>query len=572
MNISNKQLFQLVIGLLFLGAIVCLTLVSLSSLEKDLRKEFDLIADSQKETLQVGNSILENLVVAEKTNQESVKVQAEVAEAMKGINESNQMLSSRFTNMTERLQETKQYIQLLASKNKSINDSLFSINDRLKEITDSMEESDTRFELEDLQSDLVGLQDILQKECLITTLKLTRETNMLATRAEKNTAVLQEASEKLDSNYQLMRSNGEAMEASLQQSFAVRADLETFQNDLQAQTKEFQSHSEVILAFVSQITTMISSLGAGAFIIMALVSIIISRSIISTLRKMVEVLRRESSATLAYSDKISSTSESLSSGSNVQAAAVQESSASMEQITSITKVNTEKAQSTYKLSEAVRQSVESGCQEMSRMDEAMKNIQSSSAQIANIIKTIDEIAFQTNILALNAAVEAARAGEAGKGFAVVADEVRSLAQRSAEAAQETSVRIDHAISSSNLGVEVSKGISSQLEIILSRFREVDENVLNISEASSEQFNGITQMNDTLNEISGIVNKSVGVAEEVSQTSNDLKKQAQSLDEITNTLEKLVGVKKGELNLSASSPIKRSSWTKKFSRRKKNFAS
>src|SRR5690606_32986476 len=112
--------------------------------------------------------------------------------------------------------------------------------------------------------------------------------------------------------------------------------------------------------------------------------------------------------------------------------------------------------------------------DMGAMGAAMREIQSSSDEIRKIIKTIDEIAFQTNILALNAAVEAARAGEAGMGFAVVADEVRALAQRSAQAAKETAAKIENAVTRTHQGVALTSKVEQALNEIVSNSRRVDE--------------------------------------------------------------------------------------------------
>ena len=128
---------------------------------------------------------------------------------------------------------------------------------------------------------------------------------------------------------------------------------------------------------------------------------------------------------------------------------------------------------------------------MQAMTTAMEAIKVSSDDIAKIIKTIDEIAFQTNILALNAAVEAARAGEAGMGFAVVADEVRNLAQRSAQAAKETAAKIEGAIGKTAQGVEISAKVAQALNDIVAKVRQVDELVAEVASASREQTQGIT---------------------------------------------------------------------------------
>ena len=149
--------------------------------------------------------------------------------------------------------------------------------------------------------------------------------------------------------------------------------------------------------------------------------------------------------------QISTASQSLAEGASEQAASLEETSSSLEEMASMTKRNAENAQKANDLAKEARHSADKGAGDMQTMSTAMEAIKVSSDDIAKIIKTIDEIAFQTNILALNAAVEAARAGEAGMGFAVVADEVRNLAQRSAQAAKETATKIEGAITKTDRG-------------------------------------------------------------------------------------------------------------------------
>ncbi len=151
----------------------------------------------------------------------------------------------------------------------------------------------------------------------------------------------------------------------------------------------------------------------------------------------------------------------------------------------MTKRNAEGALQAKKLSNETRTAADTGATEMTEMKQAVDAIKLSSDSIAKIIKTIDEIAFQTNILALNAAVEAARAGEAGMGFAVVAEEVRNLAQRSAQSARETAAKIEDSVKKSDHGVRISEKVVKSLGEIIGKARRVDELVRSLHAIESE---------------------------------------------------------------------------------------
>jgi methyl-accepting chemotaxis protein len=177
---------------------------------------------------------------------------------------------------------------------------------------------------------------------------------------------------------------------------------------------------------------------------------------------------------------------------------------------------------------------------MQTMSAAMEAIKVSSDDIAKIIKTIDEIAFQTNILALNAAVEAARAGEAGMGFAVVADEVRNLAQRSAQAAKETATKIEGAINNTAQGVQISTKVAEALNEIVTKARQVDELVAEVSSASREQTQGITQINTAVGQMDKVTQSNAASAEECAAAAEELNAQAETMKHSVGELLQLVG--------------------------------
>jgi len=201
--------------------------------------------------------------------------------------------------------------------------------------------------------------------------------------------------------------------------------------------------------------------------------ILITRSLVNVHTRTSTSLLEGSLQIASASGQVSASSQSLAESASDQAASLEEISSSIEELTSMTKRNPDNAVPGKTSAGQAHIAAEAGAAEMARMQFAMNAIQQSPEDIAKIIKTIDEIAFQTYILALNAAVEAARAGESGAGFAVVADEVRSLAQRSAVAAKETSDKIADATARSAQGVELSVRVPTGFKEILSKVREVD---------------------------------------------------------------------------------------------------
>ena len=258
------------------------------------------------------------------------------------------------------------------------------------------------------------------------------------------------------------------------------------------------------------------------------------------LREISDVLSQTGTEVAEAAAQMATSSRSVSSGASQQAASLEETSASLEEMAGMTRRNADHADQAKSLSNQTRTAADAGAAEMRAMTQAMDAIKAASGNIAQIIKTIDEIAFQTNILALNAAVEAARAGEAGLGFAVVAEEVRNLAQRSAQAARETSQRIQDSIGKSEQGVAISSQVALQLQEIVTKARQVDELVAEIAVASREQSQGIEQVNRAVMDMDKVTQGNAASADQSAHAAAELKNHAARLAEATDHLLDMVG--------------------------------
>lgn len=231
---------------------------------------------------------------------------------------------------------------------------------------------------------------------------------------------------------------------------------------------------------------------------------------------------------LLAAGQASSNSRALAQGASEQASAIEETAASLEQMSTITQKNADNANLSKDRVDQVSEIVNRLDGHMNQMSQAIEEIIKSSKATGKIIKTIDEIAFQTNLLALNAAVEAARAGEAGAGFAVVADEVRNLAQRAAEAARNTSALIDNTIQSVASGSEITASTREAFQENITIAASVGELMDEITTASREQAIGINQVNQAVGEMDKIVQQVAANASDSAASSQEMRIEAQQM--------------------------------------------
>ena len=276
----------------------------------------------------------------------------------------------------------------------------------------------------------------------------------------------------------------------------------------------------------------------------------VTRGIIKTLRGSLHELRNGGAQVASASGQIASGSQTLSQGASDQAAAIQEISSSVEEMSAMTRRSGENASTAAAMMGEAASQVERSNAALAEMQSSMRLIKESSEKVARINKTIDEIAFQTNILALNAAVEAARAGEAGKGFAVVAEEVRNLAQRAAVAAKETAGLIEESIGNSNEGSRKLEQVALAIRGITDSANKVEQMIAEVNEASRQQVQGIQNVTTAITQVKAVTQTTAASAEESAAAAEELSAQAMTVRDLVNGLMRMADGSSAETQLTA----------------------
>jgi len=314
---------------------------------------------------------------------------------------------------------------------------------------------------------------------------------------------------------------------------------DALQNQIDVTRANALDMGKSVASSISTISTITILCLISALVLSVGTAIVIIRGTNSVLLRAITSIDEGSAQVASASSQVSAASNMLAEGASEQAASLEETSSSLEEMSSMTSQNAKSAQEAKSVADEMRKAADGSAEQMKQMQQAMDAIKESSAGISQIIKTIDEIAFQTNILALNAAVEAARAGEAGAGFAVVAEEVRNLAQRSAESAKETSGKIEGAIRNSARGVTISSKVAESLGEIVDKARRMNDLVGEIATASQEQDRGIGQLTTAVQQMDKVTQSNASNAEETASASEELNAHAELLKETVVELVALV---------------------------------
>ena len=291
--------------------------------------------------------------------------------------------------------------------------------------------------------------------------------------------------------------------------------------DLQQQlgvVQDASAHQRWLALLVFGITLVVACL---------IVHLTIRRSITGPIMQVIHGVQGAADAAAQASDRMAQSGQVVARDAQEQAAYIEETSASLEEISATTRQNADRASEADGLMREATQTVEQATQAMNDLTSSMSLISKSSNQVAAVLKSIDEIAFHTNILALNAAVEAARAGEVGAGFSVVADEVRSLAHRAADAARQSAEMVEKTITDVSRGVKLVEAAHGVFDRVSAKIVSGSQVVSQIAASSEEQSRGVAQIGQAVSRMGSVTQSNAANAQQTAESAAALTAQVQA---------------------------------------------
>jgi methyl-accepting chemotaxis protein len=348
--------------------------------------------------------------------------------------------------------------------------------------------------------------------------------------------------------YGAILSNPSAMTPEMQGRMRdLASGSDTMKAGLQALKEGCSGDLRQQLAVVQQSSTHARWLALAVFGVTILVSAVIvnltiRRAITGPIVRVIYGVQKAADASAATSDRMAESGKGVARDAQEQAACLEETSASLEQISATSKQNASRAAEADTMMKAARQTVDRAAHSMEDLTKSMNAISKSSNQVAGVLKSIDEIAFHTNILALNAAVEAARAGQAGAGFSVVADEVRSLAQRAADAARQSAEMVEKTITDVGQGVKLVAEAQRAFSEVSTTISNGGQVVSEIAASSVEQARGVEHIGQAIARIEAVTQNNAANAQQTSENAEAMTVQVETTRHHLNELVSVVGLK------------------------------